>query len=130
MTDNTKIIPQQDWQVPEQYAGRITTDRAATAEELCQAVEVERADKPVAVWLSAQELGMLYARGEGSPKPFMQYLLAKFRAAGAPVEGLLELKLAHGAVARVRPDPALHEEGWRYIWLPVEYAEALCRGGR
>ena len=130
MTDTTKRIDQgSDWVVPEKYQDRMKVDRLATQQEAILAVEIDRCDKPIAIWLDAQELGTLVAQ-RSTPNEFNQYLLRKLRDAGAPVEGMTILKLAHGAVAKERPDPAKMEFGWRYIWLPQEYVAAIAAGGR
>ncbi len=85
------------------------------------------ADKPVAVSISAQDVGRLYAaqRGDCDPRVFMQFVLERLRAAGAPVEGTLRLRLAHGAVARVKPDTKAPQMEFKYVWLPAEHAAAL-----
>lgn len=131
--DTTKIINVPNWKVPERYADRIVPeDRAATAPEILTAIgeeEAQRADKPVAVWLSAYELQGLYARDEARPYDFNQYILRKLRDAGAPVEGALRLKLSHGAVARVKPDPGRQEMGFKYIWLPEQHVRAIAAKG-
>ena len=132
MNDTTQRIEQTDWKVPEKYQDRVIDDRAATQAEAIQAMDIDvrrSADKPIAVWLSAQELGAHVAR-YGTPFEFNQMLLAKLKAAGAPVEGQLALRLAHGAVAKVKPDAAKKEFGWKYIRLPEEYVAAIAAGGR
>ena len=127
--DSTKIAPlnaDREIFIPDRYKDRVIGDRAATAQEVCQAVDAHHADKPVVVWLDAQDLGVLYSQ-RTTPNEFNQYLLRKLRDAGAPVEGQAILKLAHGAVAKVKPDPLLHEMGFRYIWLSEEYVEVIAR---
>ena len=83
--------------------------------------------KPVAVAISAQEVGRLYAaqNGDCDPRVFMQLVLERLKAAGAPVEGTLHLRLAHGAVARVKPDTKAPQMEFKYVWLPPEHAAAL-----
>lgn len=135
--DDTQIIGITDLKhaseikIPERYADRVKEDREATQAESLAAVEYDRADKPIAIWLDAQELGVHVAK-RGTPHEFNQLLLRKFRAAGAPVEGSDAgfLRLAHGAVARVKPDPLLHAMGWQYIWLSPEYVAAIAKGVR
>ena len=76
--------------------------------------------------MSAQELGALTAKNAG-PRGFKTLLLEKLRAAGVPVDGVLEPKLAHGAVYKVRgTEPA---DFFRYIWLPEELDVTLQRFG-
>ena len=57
-----------------------------------------------------------------SPTAFNQYLLTQFRAAGAPVEGLINLRLAHGAIARVKPRLDDEDGVFRYVWMTDEQA--------
>jgi hypothetical protein len=126
MTDTTKRIDQgSDWVVPEKYQDRMKIDRLATQQEAMLAVEIDRCDKPIAIWLDAVELQRLNAQ-RVTPYDFSQYLLRKFRDAGAPVEGMLNLRLSHGAVAKVRPDPQLKEMGFRYLWMPAEMVAAVA----
>jgi hypothetical protein len=79
--------------------------------------------KPVAVALDAQDIGRMAAEGY-SPYMFMQFVLEKLKFAGAPVEGTLRLKLAHGAVARVKPDLG-RGAVFQYIWLPEEHVRGI-----
>jgi hypothetical protein len=54
-----------------------------------------------------------------SPDGFNQKLLEKLKAAGGPVEGIINLRLSHGKLARVKPDLRDQKLGrFRYIWLP------------
>ena len=87
--------------------------------------------KPVAVTLSARDVERLYVeqRGQCDPRAFMQFLLERLKAAGAPVEGTIRLRLAHGAVARVKPDPQRPSGGFQYLWLPAESAVAIATKG-
>ena len=127
--DNTQIIKQTDWTVPEKYADRIKEDRLATQQEQLAAIEHDRCDKPIAIFLDAQELGALVAK-RTTPTEFNQELLRRFRHAGAPVEGLAHLRLSHGAVAKLKPDPNNQVMGFHYIWMPVEYVSAIATIGR
>jgi hypothetical protein len=78
----------------------------------------------IVVTMDAQEIGSLYAQGY-DPRQFKRLLLAKLRQAGAPVEGVLEPKLAHGAVYKMRETEPT--ERFRYIWLPEALDESLRR---
>ena len=79
--------------------------------------------KPVAVALDAQDIGRMTAENY-SPYMFNQEILARLKHAGAPVEGSIRLKLAHGAVARVKPD--LNRGAvFQYIWLDEAYVEGM-----
>lgn len=79
--------------------------------------------KPVAVALDAQDIGRMAAENY-SPYMFNQEILSRLKHAGAPVEGVLRLKLSYGAVARVKP--ALNRGAvFQYVWLPPEYAQDI-----
>jgi Zn-finger nucleic acid-binding protein len=129
MNDSTQIIHTPGHIVPEKYQDRIKEDRLATQQEQLAAIEHDRCDKPIAIWLDAQELGVLVAK-RTTPTEFNQELLRRFRHAGAPVEGMAHLKLAHGAIAKLKPDPNNQEMGFRYIWMPAPYVEAIASVGR
>ena len=127
--DNTKIIEvPADYQIPEKYKDRVhpATDRAATVEEALQVASME--ESPIVVWLDRLELAKMYFN-KCTPYEFMQSLLEAFKQAGAPVEGRVHLKLAHGAIAKVKPDPAQQEMGVRYMWLPTQHVEVLAMKG-
>lgn len=109
-------------------------DRAATDEEVSLAHK-QAADallpgvpKPIMITISNLDVKML-AASRTSPEGYMQCILAALKDAGAPVEGVLKLKLAHGAVARVKPNPMVDEGGFKYVWLAPEYVAAIAKGG-
>jgi hypothetical protein len=76
------------------------------------------------VTLDAQELGTMYA-AKLSLRQFMQELLERFRAKGAPVEwGGLGLRLAHGQLLHMKT----HPQGpmyHGYLWMPDEMWASL-----
>lgn len=77
-------------------------------------------EQPIAVVVNAQEVGRLFAL-HTSPQQYSQYILEKLRDLGGPVEGVLELKLTHGRMARVRDNaPGLPPGQFIYVWLPEE----------
>jgi len=80
--------------------------------------------KPVAARISTHDIQMLYAC-HTSPDAFLQLILAKLKDAGAPVEGVLRLRLAHGKVFKVKTDPMVEQDAFEYLWLPEAYAEAM-----
>lgn len=111
-------------------------DRAASAQEVAQyhSALPEAADKPIAISVSADEIGQLFAAnadrfGNCNPNVFNQYLLERFKAAGAPVEGTLFYRLAYGAIARVKSNPLAPQDYFQYIWLSPEYALAIANAG-
>ncbi len=77
--------------------------------------------KPVVIELSPEEIAVMYRVQKMGPREFIQELLRRFRAAGVPVEGKLNLKLAHGALARVKGDVGR----FRYMWLPGAYVRGI-----
>jgi hypothetical protein len=79
--------------------------------------------KPIAVALNAQDVGRMYAANY-SPYMFMQEVLEKLKAAGAPIEGTIRLRVAHGAVARVKPNL---DNGavFQYLWLDESYVAGM-----
>jgi hypothetical protein len=103
----------------------MSEDREATPDEQMTAVEQE-GPRPIMITITNQEIGAMTAGG-ASPTLYMQFVMEKLKAAGAPVEGILELKLAHGRLARTRPDPARPEAGFGWVWLPDEWAAALMK---
>ncbi len=87
--------------------------------EQCFVSEWREAElKPIHVALHAQEIGKMFAE-RTKPFQFRQYLLEQFRAAGAPVSGIVLLKLDHGHIMKLQTSP-LGKEFLPYVWLPVE----------
>ena len=77
---------------------------------------------PIPITLDWFELSTMVTE-HVSPDGFNQKLLEKLKAVGGPVEGITNLRLSHGKLARVKPD--LHDQKlgrFRYIWLPDEHA--------
>ena len=84
-------------------------------------------DHPIAVTLDAQDIGRMHA-ARYTPDQFMAELMEKFRAAGAPVEGVIQPKFAHGKLARVKD----HPQGpgcFGYVWLPENYVNSIMAMG-
>jgi hypothetical protein len=76
---------------------------------------------PIPITLDWFELSTM-ATEHTSPDGFNQKLLEKLKAAGGPVEGIINLRLSHGKLARVKPD--LHDQKlgrFRYLWLPPQH---------
>jgi hypothetical protein len=83
----------------------------------------EQRQTGIVVTLHWSEIARLAADRTG-PTAFNQYLLERFKAAGAPVEGVIQLKLACGAIARVKPRLDDEDGVFRYVWLTeVQAAE-------
>ena len=97
------------------------------AQEQSIAQELARAPKPIAVMIPNRDIQMLFM-SDVSQEGFMQCILAKLKDAGAPVEGVLKLRLAHGKVAKLKDDVLKPEEGFTYMWLPDEYVAAIASG--
>lgn len=68
---------------------------------------------------------MLYACNT-KPHAFNQLLLAKLKDAGAPVEGTLTLRLAHGKLAKLKDSVLEEQVDFTYIWLPDAYVAAIA----
>jgi hypothetical protein len=84
--------------------------------------------RPVAASISTDYVQALYACGTG-PDAFNQLILAKLKDAGAPIEGALRLRPAHGKVFKLR-DSALEERAeFTYMWIPDAYVEAIANAG-
>jgi hypothetical protein len=80
--------------------------------------------KPIAVAISTDDIRMLFAT-QTNPDEFLQLILAKLKDAGAPVEGALRLRLAHGQVYKMRTDPMKPQDAFEYVWLPEIYVASL-----
>lgn len=74
------------------------------------------AEKPICVALHAQEIGKLHAT-KTTPFEYMQGILYRLRLAGAPIEGISTLRLAHGKVFKMHNHP-LGRAWIGYLWLP------------
>lgn len=98
-------------------------DRQATEAEVARAVDLSRADRPIAIAIDAQEIGRMFA-DRYSPYAFNQYLLERFKAAGAPVEGVIKMKLVYGAIARMKTQ--LGDMQFTYLWLSPEYVAGIA----
>ena len=86
--------------------------------------------KPIAVAISTDDVRMLFACGT-NPDQYMQCVLAKLKDAGAPVEGTLRYRLAHGAVCKLKDSVMEAQTEFTYLWLPEAYVAAIAaRGGQ
>jgi hypothetical protein len=113
----------------DRYLGDWSIDRAASPEEQQMARELAaQGTVPIAIAISAQDIAKMTVE-HYSPYMFSQNMLERFKAAGAPVEGTIKLKLAHGKIARVKPDPLQPQDFFQYLWLPDQYAEAIRTHG-
>lgn len=80
--------------------------------------------KPIAVLISSLDIQKL-AAAKCSPYEYNQLILAKLKDAGAPVEGMVNLKMAHGSVYKMKTNPMIEEPGFTYMWLPEAYVHTL-----
>ncbi len=85
--------------------------------------------KPIAIAIATDDIQALFACGT-SPHMFNQLILAKLKDAGAPVEGMMDLKLAHGRVFKLKDDPLKPQEAFEYLWLPEEYVYQIAQGAQ
>ncbi len=86
--------------------------------------EILEGPKPIAIEISTQDIRMLFAC-HTSPTAYQQLLLAKLKDAGAPVEGTLNLRLAHGKLYKMRTDPLRQQDTFTYLWLPEAYVAGM-----
>lgn len=93
------------------------------------AQEILQGPKPISVEISTQDVRVLFAC-HTKPDAYMQLILAKLKDAGAPVEGTLHLKLAHGRLCKLKDNPLQEQSGFVYMWLPDAYVEAIANAGR
>lgn len=103
--------------IPAEYA-----DRAATPEEINDALGEPDGPRPIVVRMDAQEIGTFTAMRFG-PKDFEQAILLKLRDAGAPMEGDLNLKPAHGLVGKLKGD--FSDTFFLYVWVPEAWVDRL-----
>lgn len=80
--------------------------------------------KPIAVVISGMDVAKL-AEANCSVYEYNQLILAKLKDAGAPVEGMISLKMANGSVFKMKTNPMVEEQGFTYIWLPPAYVEGI-----
>ena len=113
--------------IPKEYLDRAEVIRPNSVKAPDPA-ELNRDGLPVVITLDAQEIGALYA-ARATPYAFNQHLLEKFKAAGAPVEGVLELKMSHGQVFKMKDDLYNRPGAFTYMWVNDQYAKALSEGG-
>jgi hypothetical protein len=76
--------------------------------------------KPIAVQISTDDIQALFA-AHTTPNSFMQLILAKLKDAGAPIEGVLHLKLAHGKVFKMKDSIFEEQAAFTYLWIPEAY---------
>jgi hypothetical protein len=88
------------------------------------AKEILAGPKPIAVTISTIDIQMLVACNT-SPTQYIQLILAKLKDAGAPVEGTLNLKLAHGKLFKMKDNPLEEKDCFTYIWLPEAYVDGM-----
>ena len=94
-----------------------------TLEDVATAPEIE-GPKPIAVTISTDDVQALFAVGT-NPYNFNQLILAKLKDAGAPVEGTLHLRMAHGSVFKLKDSVFEELPEFTYLWLPENYIYAL-----
>ena len=103
------------------WGDRVQAAQSATPELL---KPDEAGERPIAIRVTDQEIGQLFA-SHTSPHRYSQFLLEKLRDAGAPVSGVLNLRLTRGKLARVKPD--LTRPGvFHYLWLPDTHAKSVA----
>ena len=91
--------------------------------------EAIQGPKPIAISISTDDIQALYAC-KTDPHQFNQLILAKLKDAGAPVEGVLDLRLAHGRVCKMKDNPMEEQKEFTYMWLSDAYVHAIATAGR
>lgn len=86
--------------------------------------EILAGPKPISVEINTRDIQMLYAC-QTSPTAYMQLILAKLKDAGAPVEGTLNLRMAHGKVFKLKDSVLEEQTAFTYLWLPEQYIAAI-----
>ena len=113
-------------EIPEKYRDRVMGDNKPQV-SLSTLNAVETDERPVAVFLSANDIAKMYKEGAG-PYMFLQVLLERLRAAGCTaVEGSIRLKLNRGRVVKVKQEPGSWQ--FAYCWLPPSYVMSLEEDG-
>jgi hypothetical protein len=112
-------MPEPILDIPPDFTPLATTT-AAQADLLAQSDH-----KPVSILITAQEIGAMTVK-RYTPFQFNQVLLERFKHAGAPVEGRLEMRLAHGRIAKVKQTLNSSPEYVQYVWLPDAYVAAIA----
>lgn len=92
------------------------------ADEVAQ--ELLKGPKPVKIEITTDDVHKLFLAGT-SPTMYMQLLLAKLKDAGGPVEGTLNLRLAHGKLFKVKTDVLRQQDSFAYLWLPDAYVAGM-----
>ena len=107
--------------IPEKYQDRVLVKDPNLLLPAVQAPEPTQ-DKVIAIRVAGFEIAALYNDRTG-PYAFAQLLLERFKAAGAPVEGVIKFKLLHGKIFKLRSKPG--DNSFKYVWLPPEYCHSL-----
>ena len=108
-------------EIPEKYQDRVLVKDPNLLLPKIQAPELTQ-DKVIAIKVAGFEIAALYNDRTG-PYAFAQLLLERFKAAGAPVEGVIKFKLLHGKIFKLRSKPG--DNSFKYVWLPPEYCHSL-----
>jgi hypothetical protein len=80
--------------------------------------------KPVAAFISSDDIQALFACGT-HPDKYNQLILAKLKDNGAPIEGTLRLRPAHGKVFKMKDSVLEEQAGFTYLWLSDAYVDAM-----
>jgi hypothetical protein len=107
-------------EIPKEYLDRATLGQFAPS--VPDDHELNNSPSPIAVLVTADEIAALYISNT-SPDGFMQYLLGRLKSSGAAVEGAMRLRLAHGAVYKVKGEPG--QMYFQYLWLPEAYVAGI-----
>jgi hypothetical protein len=107
--------------IPEKYQDRVLVKDPNLLLPKIQAPELTK-DIVIAIRVAGFEIAALY-NDRTKPYAFAQLLLERFKAAGAPVEGVIKFKLLYGKIFKLKSRPG--DASFRYCWLPPEHCQAL-----
>jgi hypothetical protein len=112
--------------IPEKYQDRVLVKDPNLLLSKIQAPE-PTVDKVIAIRVAGFEIAALY-NDRTKPYAFAQLLLERFKAAGAPVEGVIKFKLLYGKIFKLKSRPG--DCSFRYVWMPEEHCQALGVQGK
>ena len=112
--------------IPEKYQDRVLVKDPNLLLPKIQVPEPTE-DKVIAIRVAGFEIAALYNDRTG-PYQFSQLLLERFKAAGAPVEGVIKFKLLYGKIFKLKSRPG--DCAFKYVWMPEEHCIALGVQGK
>ena len=112
--------------IPEKYQDRVLVKDPNLLLPKIQAPEPTE-DKVIAIRVAGFEIAALY-NDRTKPYAFAQLVLERFKAAGAPVEGVIKFKLLYGKIFKLKSRPG--DCAFKYVWMSEEHCIALGVQGK